>query len=99
MKPILQKEKLSVSDLLNHIKKHKKEVNSIHYLKVMWGFENIEDPIFKCIRILSHIFMRKYCLSYIFNSRIKNYNTHIKYRKRMLEGIENPVEFTCIKQF
>ena len=33
IKPILSKGKLSVVDLLSHIKKHKKEVNSINYLK------------------------------------------------------------------
>ena len=91
VKPILHRANLTVSDLLNHIRKHKKEVNSIQYLKQMWGYEDTNEPIYKCIRMLSHIFMRKYCLYYIFSSRIKNYNTHIKYRRRILEGIEKPV--------
>lgn len=99
IKPILQRGKLTISDLLLHIKKHKKEVNSINYLKEMWGYQDQSNPILKCIRILSYVFMRKHCLSYIFNSRVKNYSTHIKYRKRIIEGIENPSEFTCIKQF
>jgi hypothetical protein len=99
VRPILQAHRLSVGDLLAHIKKHKREVNSINYLKEMWGYGDVPNPIYKCIRILSYIFMRKHCLSYIFNSRVKNYATHIKYRTRIIEGIERPHEFTCIKQF
>jgi hypothetical protein len=33
IKPILHRGKLNINDLLQHIKKHKKEVNSINYLK------------------------------------------------------------------
>ena len=91
------KNNLNITDLLIHIKKHKKEVNSINYLKEMWGNNDRQNPIYKCIRILSYIFMRKYCLSYIFNSRVKNYCTHIKYRKRIIKGIEDPELFTYIK--
>lgn len=49
------------------------------------------------MRILSFIFLRKYCLSYVFNSRIKNHTTHVKYRGRIIEGLLNPEDFTCIK--
>jgi hypothetical protein len=99
IKPILNASNLTVSDLLASIRRHKKEVNSINYLKLIWGHSDKTDPIFKCIRILSYVFMRKRCLEYIFNSRIKNYSTHIKYRKRIMEGIQNTADFTCIKQF
>lgn len=99
IKPILNASNLTVMDLLLSVRRHKKEVNSINYLKLIWGHVDKSDPIFKCIRILSYVFMRKHCLEYIFNSRIKNYSTHIKYRKRIMEGIQNTTEFTCIKQF
>lgn len=33
IKPILARGKLTINDLLLHIKRHKKEVNSINYLK------------------------------------------------------------------
>lgn len=97
--PILRKEGLSVNDLLKEVKKHKKQVNSINYLKLIWGHQNLEDPIFKCIRSLSYLFMRKHCLEYIFNSRVKNHSNHIKYLKRIMEGIQNSEDFTSIKQF
>lgn len=99
VKPILSASNQNVVDLLLSVRRHKKEVNSINYLKLIWGHGQQADPIFKCIRIMSNIFMRKHCLEYIFNSRIKNYSTHIKYKKRIMEGIANTEDFTCIKQF
>jgi hypothetical protein len=81
------------------LKKYKKNVNSIYFLKKMWGHEDNQNAIKKIIRILSFLFMRKHCLTYIFNSRVKNFTTHIKYRRRIIEGIENPGKFNCIKEF
>jgi hypothetical protein len=97
--PILKSGGLSVNDLLLFIKRHKRQVNSISYLKLIWGHKDESNPITKCVRILSFIFLRKHCLAYIFNSRVKNYGTHIKYRGRIVAGLLNPEEFTCIKQF
>ena len=71
--------------------------NSIQTLKKMWGYENVNHKVKKCIRILSYVFMRKHSLNYIFNSKVKHYVTHIKYRRRLIEGIENPTAFNHIK--
>lgn len=43
--------------------------------------------------------MRKHCLQYIFHSKVKNYGVHIKYRQKLIEGIENPSAFNHIKDF
>jgi hypothetical protein len=51
------------------------------------------------MRILSKLFLRKYALQYIFNSRITNYSSHIKYRHKLLEGVDNPMEFNNIKDY
>ena len=42
----------------------------------------------KSMRVLSNLFLRKYALSYIFNSRICNFGSHIKYRYRLMEAIK-----------
>jgi len=65
----------------------------------MWGFGDNKNEIKRCLRIYSHYFLRKHYLPYIFNSRVKDYRLHIKYRKKILEGIENPERFTCIKEY
>jgi phage gp29-like protein len=44
----------------------------------------------KVFRILSWEYLRKHYLNHIFASRIENYGIHLKYRLRMLEGLNNP---------
>jgi hypothetical protein len=82
--PILAEGNLGITDLLLYIKQHKRQVNSINYLKAIWGYEDEGNPICKCVRILSFTFLRRHCLSYVFNSRVKNHTTHIKYRSRII---------------
>lgn len=89
--------KINLSDFLIQIKKMKTKINSIEGLKRMWGFESLESKSKKCIRILSYEFMRKQCLGYIFHSKVKNYGTHIKYKQKLIEGIQNPSSFTHLK--
>lgn len=65
------------------VKNFKSKINTIHDLREMWGEDDKGDPLKKCIRILSYHFMRKKCLPYIFNSRVKNFHTHLKYKKKI----------------
>jgi hypothetical protein len=51
------------------------------------------------MRYLSNLFLRKYALNYIFNSRICNYASHIKYRYRLCEAIKEPFSFKHIKDY
>jgi hypothetical protein len=51
------------------------------------------------MRVLSNLFLRKYALNYIFNSRICNYSSHIKYRYRLTEAIKEPGLFKHIKDY
>lgn len=38
--PILAEAELTVQDLLREVKNHKRRVNSINYLKLIWGHNN-----------------------------------------------------------
>ena len=90
---------VNYSDLIMHVKRFRKKVNSIEGLKKMWGAGNLNHKVRRCIRILSYLFMRKQCLPYIFHSKVRNFGTHIKYRKKLIEGIENPDVFNHIKDY
>lgn len=57
----------------------KKTINSIADLRKLW----VDYKYAKCMRIISNLFLRKYALGYIFNSRICNFSSHIKYRQRL----------------
>lgn len=90
---------VTFSEFMMQVRRIKKKVNSIESLRKMWGSDNLDHKIKKCIRILSYKFMRKHCLQYIFHSKVKNYGVHIKYRQKLIEGIENPAAFNHIKDF
>lgn len=76
--------------LITYIKKARKNLNSLQDLREMWGADDEKDNMKKCLRILSHYFMRKYCLRYIYNSRIRSVSAHTKYRHRLMEGMSKP---------
>lgn len=81
---------LSYPEFMSQVRKNKTRINSIADLRKMWGEKDPENKVKKCFRILSHEFMRKHCLMYIFNSRVKNFGTHIKYRRKIMEGVQKP---------
>ena len=51
------------------------------------------------MRIISNLFFRKHCLVYIFNSRISNYASHVKYRQTLWSALRNPEQFNHIKEY
>lgn len=79
------------------IKMKKRKVNSIADLRSLWLDE--ENPFAKATRILSGIFLKRHSLPYIFNSRVTNFQGHIKYRYRLIEALREPKQFTSIKMF
>ena len=73
----------------------KKTINTIADLRKLW----MEYRHARCMRIISNLFFRKYSLNYIFNSRICNFKSHIKYRHRLWEAIRQPNAFRHIKDY
>jgi hypothetical protein len=85
----------SYDQLTNELKKKKKSINKISDLQKLWQGEKFSREF----RVLTGVFLRKYCLPWVFNSRIKNIKYPIKYRYRIIEGVEKPEEFIYLKNF
>jgi hypothetical protein len=66
---------------MTYIKHKKRKMNSIADLRSLWLPSNIFS---KALRILSHNFLKKHSLEYIFNSRVCNFKGHVKYRERLM---------------
>jgi hypothetical protein len=66
-------------DFIGEMSEMKKTINTIADLRRLW----IDYKYSRCMRIISNLFFRKYSLNYIFNSRICNFRSHIKYRHRL----------------
>lgn len=81
--------------LLSKLRNLKKKINTISDLRNLWE----EQGESKSIRIISNIFLRKYSLHYIYNSRIKTRLCHAKYKRRLQEAIVSPKDFNHIKDY
>jgi hypothetical protein len=83
------------SDFIGEMAEVKKTINTIADLRRLW----IDYKYARAMRIISNLFFRKYSLNYIFNSRICNFRSHIKYRHRLWEAIRAPHAFRHIKDY
>jgi len=72
----------------------KGRIHSISDLRALWSESN---PLSSAFRVLSFEYLRRHYLKKVFNSRIENHAIHIKYRKRLLEALESPEDFTSLK--
>jgi hypothetical protein len=87
---------LSFEKYMSEMEDLKNKVGNIADLRELWN----SDGEFGVIsRTLSQLFLRKYCLNHIYNSRITNYSNHVKYRYRMMEALRNPSRFQSIKEY
>jgi hypothetical protein len=86
---------LNYDHLLEEFKMSKRNINTIADLRELWTTGKYSREM----RILSNLFLRKYSLKYIFNSRVSNYASHIKYRRKLREALKDPNTFTSIKDY
>ena len=93
MRALLLQHKLPFHSFKNAMRHEKKTINTIADLRRLWTAE----PYCRCLRIISNLFFRRHALDYIFNSRISNYASHIKYRQSLWEAVKHPQDFNHIK--
>ena len=86
---------LNEQEFMLAVEKHKGHIHSIAELRSLWTDDT--PAVSKAFRILSQQYLRRHCLAKTFNSRIENYSLHLKYRQRLLEGLEQPHNFTVLK--
>lgn len=93
VRALLARNNLNYQDFLQRMRLEKKIINTIADLRRLWT-----DPTFGGVmRIISNIFFRKHALNYIFNSRISNFSSHVKYRQSLWQALRNPDSFNRIK--
>ncbi len=95
MKRITQVNEVDYKELLEELTKLKPKLNTISDLRKLW----VDHEQAKCLRVISELFLRRHCMHYIFNSRVWNYKSHIKYKTRFREALKSPDSFSFIKEF
>ncbi|CAD8169002.1 unnamed protein product [Paramecium pentaurelia] len=94
------KEELKVAQFIEYLTTQKKKLLNIRVFKAL--LQQCDDPLQnefnRTFRIISQIFIKKYAINYIFNSKIVQHNWHIRYRQQIYKGIRNPKSFSHIKK-
>ncbi|CAK87425.1 unnamed protein product (macronuclear) [Paramecium tetraurelia] len=93
-------DQLKVVKFLERITVYKRKLMNIRTFSGL--LSQSEDPheeeFNQTFRILSRIFVKKYAINYIFNSKIVQHNWHLRYRQQIYKGIKNPKNFSHIKK-
>ncbi|CAD8183586.1 unnamed protein product [Paramecium octaurelia] len=94
------KEEIKVAKFIEYLTSQKKKSLNIRVFKAL--LQQCDDPIQdefnRTFRIISQIFIKKYAINYIYNSKIVQHNWHIRYRQQIYKGIRNPKRFSHIKK-
>ncbi|CAD8073099.1 unnamed protein product [Paramecium primaurelia] len=93
------KDQLKVIKFLEKITVYKKQLLNIRiFSSLLQHSEDPEEEEFrKAFRIISRIFIKKYAINYIFNSKIVQHNWHMRYRQQIYKGVKSPNNFSHIK--
>ncbi|CAD8066315.1 unnamed protein product [Paramecium sonneborni] len=93
------KDQLKVVKFLEKITVYKKLLLNIRiFSSLLQHSEDPEEEEFRrAFRIISRIFIKKYAINYIFNSKIVQHNWHMRYRSQIYKGVKNPNNFSHIK--
>jgi hypothetical protein len=92
---VLGNSSVTYDELLEEFKTRKKHINTIADLRSLWT----DGKFCREMRILSYLFLRKHAMQYIFNSRVTNYASHIKYRMKLRDALRDPGSFRNIKDY
>jgi hypothetical protein len=93
VRALLARNGVNYQEFVGRMRSEKKIINTIADLRRLWT-----DPVVgRCMRVISNIFFRRHALNYIFNSRISNYSSHVKYRQSLWQALRSPHSFNRIK--
>ena len=101
--PMLIKEGLSLEDFSSYIIKIKSNTNCIKNLRNALLAKSEDDvKIIAAKRVfqsLCEVFLKFFCVNWLFNSKIDNKIAHLNCRFKILRRIRNPEHFTYLEGF
>jgi len=101
--PILSNLNITLSSFHNYISTRKKSANCIKQLRAMLplGFDSAEEDVNfkKAFQQICIIFLKFFCVNWLYSSKIAEKIAHLKYRFKILRRVRNPQYFTYLKDF
>ncbi|CAD8111045.1 unnamed protein product [Paramecium sonneborni] len=93
-------DELKVAKFIEHLTSHKKRLLNIRVFSALLrqSEDMVQEEFNRTFRIISQIFVKKYAINYIYNSKIVQHNWHTRYRQQIYKGIRSPKSFSHIKK-
>jgi hypothetical protein len=102
LEPMIEQEDLKLNTFQQFVAERKDQITSIDAFRALLQESKDDSDIeIKCKRIFKQIgivFVKYFAVNWIFSSKIKYRDDHLKYRGRMLRRIMNPHLFTYLKK-
>ena len=81
--------------LMGYLREKKRSMNKISDLRELW-----EDGQYgRVLRVVSMHFLRTRCHAWIYNSRVEDRWNPLKYRPRIIQGVQQPAHFIYLKEY
>lgn len=98
-----QTEKIKLADFREFLKSQQHRIHCIKSLRKLLIIDESDKPqlaSFKRIfKVLCVIFLKFFCVNWIFNSKVGDKIVHLNYRFRILRRIKDPEHFTYLEDF
>jgi len=103
LRPILERLQIELPAFHKYIEERKKSANCIKKLRQMLPFDHeVNTPEYSFKKAFQEIcikFLKFFCVNWLYNSKISEKITHLKYRFKILRRIRDPQFFTYLKDF
>jgi len=101
LKEIVKRYGITINEFSEWVLNYKERVDSIESLRWLLLAMNSDDEAtrrFKMIfQSISEIFLRFFCVNWIYSGKLRHKETHLNFRTKMLRRVRNPEMFTYLQ--
>ena len=98
---IVKRHNITIQEFSEWVQNYKERVDSIESLRwLLLALPSDEESIRACKRVfqnISEIFLRFFCVNWIYSGKLRHKQTHLNFRTKMLRRVRNPELFTYLQ--
>jgi len=100
---LIQKGSMPLNTFLEVLDGRKEKIHCIKSLRTMMLIENNDSQetadFKKIFQGICAVFLKFFCVNWIYNSKVSDKTKHLKYRHKILRRVQSPEHFTYLEDF
>jgi len=100
---LVQKGSMPINTFLEVLEGRKEKIHCIKSLRTMMLVENTDSKetadFKKIFQGICAVFLKFFCVNWIYNSKVSDKTKHLKYRHKILRRVQSPEHFTYLEDF